>query len=128
VLFAGHSYGGATVLVAAAFLRRESVTRDIRYVTFGAPKGGDDRWAALVSTCQGISLANDGDIVPLIPPTSQMLAFLGRAGGLPNAAALGTWTYPPRNTSMRADGGLFGNPLAKDFFRILGMHRRSKEE
>lgn len=109
IMLTGHSYGGAAAMVAAARVHLGQPTREIRYLTFGAPKPGDARLAKLLQgEFNGLSLVNDGDLVGALPPSADVIASM--ADFLPIGAYVGwtQWVYPPES------GLLFGNQLLKN--------------
>lgn len=69
ILCVGYSYGGAAAMVAAAIVRLAHPSRVIRYLTFGAPRPGDERLQELLGLpTRGVALANNDDAITAIPP------------------------------------------------------------
>jgi hypothetical protein len=105
VIIVGHSYGGAAGSVLAARLMNQTPGRDVRLLTFGAPKPGDARLANLLRLARQIHIANVGDPVPLLPPNaSELWAFWGIAPPDFIAAWL-SWSDPGSQLYLRSDGG-----------------------
>jgi hypothetical protein len=79
VVVTGHSKGGALATLAAIRLRSEGVTTPLAVYTYGSPRVGDTPFStsfnAVISQWR---FENDNDLVPHLPPTAQLLAFLGR--------------------------------------------------
>lgn len=101
LMLAGHSYGGAAAMVAAAAAQLGMPTRYIRYLTFGSPKPGDERLSALLrKQFNGLSLVVDGDIVAAMLPSYELLAVLSSL--LPGGpyTAWTTWAYPPESALL----------------------------
>ena len=106
IFFAGHSYGAAAAMIAAARLRLVGTTPFIRYLTFGSPKPGDDRLTALIQRCQGYSLRNAGDWVTIVPfDELQIWPFLAiYPPGI--LRALERWSATPNSYVQHEDGFL----------------------
>lgn len=68
VLLAGHSYGGATAQAWGAYMKEVYPTKDIRVITFGAPRTGIRSWSDAAGSLQHVRYWIDDDPVPLIPP------------------------------------------------------------
>jgi pimeloyl-ACP methyl ester carboxylesterase len=68
-LLVGHSYGAAGSLLTALRLKAGGAMQDVRYVTFGGPKPGGIKTAALGTTVRALNIQNDDDIVTALPPT-----------------------------------------------------------
>lgn len=109
IMLAGHSYGAAAVLNLAALYRSGSTSRDIRYLTFGHPKPGDDRLHNILASCQGISLCNKDDLVCTLPPNVNLLAPVLAVLGLPFLLNWTRWVSPPTPILQEPDGRLFTN-------------------
>jgi hypothetical protein len=125
VFLCGHSYGAAAALVLAGRYRNWNSSRTINYLTFGCPKIGDTRLVELVRQCAGTDLANDNDIVTVVPPDYATLLPVMIALGMPNLAVWADWIRPPNQLRQDADGTLVANafPLL-DFTTLLGMTNR----
>lgn len=65
----GHSMGGALAQLAAWYHAPRAV------YSFGAPRVGDAGFAARMTSFPIFRLVNDRDVVALLPPSSQLLAF-----------------------------------------------------
>jgi hypothetical protein len=69
ILCVGYSYGAAAALVAAGICRQGNPDRVIRFLTFGAPRPGDQRLRDLLDLpTRGCCLANDNDAITAIAP------------------------------------------------------------
>lgn len=107
VMLAGHSYGGAVALTLAAKYRHAKANREIKYLTFGTPKIGNQAFVDLVKRTHGWNLANDDDIITLVPPD---VISVAQMTGLFPAALLAIflrWLRPPNQIFMNDDGLLF---------------------
>jgi hypothetical protein len=67
--FTGHSMGGALAQLAATRHRPRAV------YCFGAPRVGDRSFVAMMRTIPVFRVVNHRDIVAMLPPTNQILAF-----------------------------------------------------
>jgi pimeloyl-ACP methyl ester carboxylesterase len=110
IFLAGHSLGGATVLVAAAVLRLGNADTRIRYFTFGAPAIGDARIVRLLESCEGMCLDNVGDPVPSVPfgfrELGPVLPLVGRVFVI----RLERWLSAPRHWRQYVNGDLDPGP------------------
>jgi hypothetical protein len=104
IMLAGHSYGGAVALIIAARLRFSSSTVQIRYLTYGCPKIGDERLIRLLQLCEGFDIANDGDVVTILPPDLRTVTPVELIVGLPSLLRYVAWERPPHQMLMRDDG------------------------
>jgi pimeloyl-ACP methyl ester carboxylesterase len=102
----GHSYGGVTALITAARLRMADPSRNIKWLTYGAPHIGDNALIAQVYATQGINLRNDTDIVTAIPPTLEWLWPVYLAIGATSLLVWPTWLKAPYGYMMDSDGNL----------------------
>lgn len=68
MLFAGHSFGGAVAQALAASMKSIFPTKDIRVITFGAPRVGIRSWSDQNSRLSHVRYWVDDDPVVLIPP------------------------------------------------------------
>eukprot|EP00928_Gymnodinium_smaydae_P081706 TRINITY_DN65181_c0_g1_i1.p1 TRINITY_DN65181_c0_g1~~TRINITY_DN65181_c0_g1_i1.p1 ORF type:complete len:431 (-),score=116.56 TRINITY_DN65181_c0_g1_i1:20-1312(-) len=101
LIVAGHSLGGAIATAAFAFLLNRfdfaSSAYDLHLVTLGAPRVGDDRFAAefdarcaaLGSRCRVRRLVYEDDCVPTVPPEIFGFSHIAGLQRLRGAAALG---------------------------------------
>lgn len=104
IVLIGHSYGGVIASLLAASMKWVQSTRDIRLLTFGAPRPGDQLLAGLLSTVNSCHLANDGDPIPNFPPgLTDMLTFLGFISDA-LADRISTFAPPPGRAVLFADG------------------------
>jgi hypothetical protein len=76
LMVVGHSYGACVAYNIAARIRLAGADREIKYLCFGPPKIGDDRFVEIIQTCQGQAVINDDDIVTVLPPDRASLAAL----------------------------------------------------
>ena len=74
LVLTGHSYGGAVACNVAVRARLASLVRDICVLTYGCPMPGDAKMQSILRLCNVIQLANDDDIVTVVPPTRVELA------------------------------------------------------
>ncbi len=91
VLIGGHSLGGALALLAASRLRPAGG------YAFGAPRVGDEAFAATLDGIAAFRLRHGRDIVPSLPPSSPALRF-GSPGTevlLDGVAPRTAWNDPP---------------------------------
>ena len=109
VFFAGHSYGGCAALVLAARLKIANADRVIRYITYGCPKIGDERLSALVRQCDGVNMANDDDIVTVLPPDRITLFPVAIALGQPAFFTWAEWQRPHNQLSLSRFGTIRPN-------------------
>lgn len=119
MMLVGHSYGGAAGLVLAARLRRASDERVLRYLTFGVPKTGDSKIRALIAKCDGMNLANDGDLITIFPPDAITLFPVMTALGVPGLTVWTDWLPAPNQVRQDQDGKLFPNDLGQCDFATL---------
>jgi hypothetical protein len=70
LLLCGHSLGGAIAQVLAAKIRYAFPNANIQLLTFGSPKGGDERLQTILRSVTQLHLVNDNDPVPYLPPSS----------------------------------------------------------
>ncbi|KAH8828521.1 alpha/beta-hydrolase [Flagelloscypha sp. PMI_526] len=74
VLITGHSLGGAIALMDAMMFKQIlDPSIDIKTITFGTPRGGNQEWADLVDKNLGdnqMFMTNRNDIVPQLPPAA----------------------------------------------------------
>jgi len=125
IMIVGHSYGGAVTLNLAARYRYADDTRLIRYLTFGAPKPGDQRLIDLVKLCAGVDLANTEDFVTVLPPDIHLLQPVIAILGLVGLAVWESWKSPPNSTLQYPDGHLEVNvPTLLDTQTLLGFVQR----
>lgn len=109
IFFSGHSYGAAVVLILMARYRFAHADRVIRYLTFGTPKLGDRRLADLIEKCNGMSLANDNDIVTIIPPDRGTMAPLQPFFPVISFLPWYSWVRTPGTVTQNILGGLEPN-------------------
>lgn len=109
VLFVGHSYGGAAAQIAAAMCRWARRNRIIRFLTFGAPRIGDDRLKlACDLPTRGCSLVNQGDIIGSIPPNVADALPMAQFLALP-VLQWALWLSPNEVWVLQEDGSVLMN-------------------
>jgi pimeloyl-ACP methyl ester carboxylesterase len=106
VLFCGHSLGGVASCLLAAEMSLAHPDTDIRLMTLGCPRPGDQRLRGIISTLPSVHVVNTGDIVTQLPPiprewipfTSELLPqFFNSWNG---------WADTPNRMILRPDGVL----------------------
>lgn len=107
VMSVGHSYGGAVALVTAARLRWPDPQRELKYLTFGSPKIGSESFVELVRTMKGWNLANDDDLITILPPDAREFLSLFPVLPWPAMTNWGFWHRPPNQVVMDLEGRLF---------------------
>ncbi len=122
VFLCGHSYGGVTASILAARYRAAQPRRQIRCLTFGSPKPGDQRLQDLLKTVQMLSMANTGDIVTSLPPNFIELAPVQISLGLTTLGVWASWIREPSRQLQHSDGSLTpsGGALL-DFATLLAL-------
>lgn len=104
LMLVGHSYGAGVALTSVARYRAWSSSREISYLTFGCPKIGDQRFIDLLRACDGLNIANDDDIVPVLPPDKITLApVVGLFPAVP-LFLYTEWLRPYPQTLLRVNG------------------------
>jgi len=130
LMLAGHSYGGSVALTIAARLRSWNPSLEINYLTLGVPKIGDQRFLTLVDACNGRNIANDDDIVTILPPDRITLAPIIPLIALPALLLYTEWVRVQPSYSLTPEGRLFWNvPAIIDtptlfnlITRVIGSH------
>ena len=125
VLFVGHSYGACSASIAAARCRYKSATRDVRRLTFGSPKPGDERLRHYNLFVPGLDLANDDDIVTALPPDRLTIAPVSATLALALLFIWDEWWPQANVTKMLGDGTLVqdGLPIL-DYDTLLTFTQR----
>jgi hypothetical protein len=78
VIVTGHSKGGALATLAAMRLQSEQVATPVGVYTYGSPRVGNTLFSnAFDSVINQWRFENNNDLVPHLPPTAQLLDFLG---------------------------------------------------
>lgn len=95
ITLVGHSYGGAVAQVLATRYRIDNAERLITVFTYGAPKPGDSRMAAILATCASMNIANSDDFTPVAPPDYPTLLPVLEVLGAPSLARWTLWSRPP---------------------------------
>lgn len=120
IMIVGYSYGGAVAHLLSARYRHASPTRPIRFLTFASPKPGDARLVNLMRECEGISIANDNDIVPSCPPDRGTIAPFAGFLLYPLLLLWDNWERPPNQARLDADGTLHPNGVSTlDYHTIV---------
>jgi len=126
IFIAGHSYGGCVGLILAARYRAAAPARVIRYLTYGAPKIGNQAAHNLLAACEGVNLANDDDLVTVLPPDLYVLIPVALLLGVPILFRWTDWIRQPNQVRMDSNGALFPNALfAIDFVTLLAMAEKA---
>jgi len=122
VMLSGHSYGASTAANLAALFRRGNPNRIIRMLTFGCPKIGDQRMIDVIDVIPQMHLANDTDLVTVVPPDGTTLSTLIPAIGIPVFLLWNDWRRPPNQVRLDRDGSLHRNdPPIIDTLTLLAM-------
>lgn len=108
-MLAGHSYGGANVSLLAARLIAAGPHRVISLLTFGTPKPGDRRVRSLLLDVNCLNLANEQDIVTVVPPDLAILWPVLELTALFDVLVWAAWEGVPGRARMDADGNLAMN-------------------
>lgn len=103
-MVAGHSYGAAVALILAATYKQWGALADVRYLTFGCPKPGDQRLQDILIRVDGLNLANDDDLVTVFPPDYLTLLPVMIALGAPQIAVWRDWQRPENQFELHQDG------------------------
>ena len=109
IMLVGHSYGAAAVRNLAARYRNANATREIRLMTFGDPKPGDDRLRRITTSTAGIALATETDLVTILCPDNLTILPIAAALSILTYLVWDQWKRPPNQTLMDANGQLFPN-------------------
>lgn len=91
----GYSYGAACALLMAVRMKAADPAREIRYLTFGCPKIGNAAFLRRVRECEGVTLVNDDDIIPVMPPDRLTLLPALTFFALPILLVYTEWLRPP---------------------------------
>lgn len=68
ILIAGHSYGGACAQALGSFIKADQPEKEVRVITFGAPRPGTHHWCQANQSLQHYRYWNDDDPIRLISP------------------------------------------------------------
>lgn len=69
IIIAGYSWGGTMALRLAVMLKFIVANSNVSVISFGSPKPGDDRNAQALNGIEICRWMNEGDAVPLAPPS-----------------------------------------------------------
>jgi hypothetical protein len=73
----GHSYGGAVASILTGRIVYGGTGIDVRLLTFGSPRPGDQRLQGLLDNVPRVHFANVGDLIPGMPPDGdELLPFV----------------------------------------------------
>lgn len=119
VFIVGHSYGGAVAHCLAARYRRGNPERVIKWLTYGAPKPGDQRLRDILETTEGVNLINDDDLVTVFAPALDELLPVIIALLAPQLIVWSDWVRPPVQTMIDTNGNFYPNTYPIDDFTTL---------
>lgn len=126
MIFAGHSYGAAAATVAAVRANFPSTGGPRFLFTIGCPKPGDLRLAALVKGIKAINLANDDDLITILPPSQDLLFQLVGDVGPAVLDYWSGWASVMNQVIQAPDGSLrLGSPEDPGFGRLLDCVTRA---
>jgi len=122
IFLCGHSYGGVCACLAACRYKAADFTREIKYLTYGMPRLGNDQVQNILGSMQGICLANEGDLVPAIPPSLEVIYPVVVATGLFAFLVWPNWLPAPNQALLLANGQLVPNGVTIiDFATVSGL-------
>jgi pimeloyl-ACP methyl ester carboxylesterase len=120
IFLCGHSYGAVAALILAARFRSGSPNRVVKFLTFGSPKIGDQRFVTLLSSCIGYAIANDTDLVTALPPNLAALFPVETFLGNPLLLVWTEWQAAPFQILLAGDGSqTFDGAISLDFATLL---------
>jgi hypothetical protein len=95
-----------------------NTSREIQLLTYGSPHPGDQRLRFLAEGVYQANLVNDGDPVPVIPPTGKLLA--GLQALVPGGFLLGwnNWRPPVLRIGLDVEGNFRDNPDPTDLYSL----------
>jgi pimeloyl-ACP methyl ester carboxylesterase len=108
-LIVGHSYGGASAANLAARYHVGNPDRQVLLLTYGCPKPGDLRMQSILSEIESTALADDDDIVTVLPPDTLALVPVLSFLGIPGLRVFELWYPVPNQTRLDPDGSLTPN-------------------
>lgn len=118
----GHSYGAATAYNLLARFRHWRPDRELRYLTFGCPKVGDERLINLIRACDGISIINDSDFVTILPPDRITLEPFFTLFPVPILMLYTEWLRPPHQFLLTIEGEFVAGAVPfLDYFSLLAL-------
>lgn len=88
ILLVGHSYGGAAMCNLAALYHQANPDREVKLMTFGCPKPGDQRLIDILADIDQIHIGTPNDVVPNAPFS---FGVLGALAGLVPPNILSAW-------------------------------------
>jgi len=119
IIFAGHSYGGAAAAVLSVIYTTANPSRDIRLITFGMPKPGDERLTGILAGISAIHYVNNGDPVPYLPPTGYDLWPLIPLVPSPFWSAWDQWRTPASQRFLDDQGAVSQQRLYTVLFAVM---------
>ena len=122
IVLVGHSYGAAAVRNLAARYVAATPSREVVVLTFGDPKPGDIRLQNLSRLTRSIALANDNDLVTILPPDALTLAPITVFLSLYSLLVWDQWKRPVGQQLMLPDGSLIPDAsVVTDFDTMLAL-------
>jgi pimeloyl-ACP methyl ester carboxylesterase len=122
LMLVGHSYGAALSMLLAATYQHGNQLADLRLLTFGAPKPGDESLRQVLNAVTSLTLANDDDIVTVLPPDRLTLAPVAIALATPLLYVWDGWIRPPNQIELFSDGTINPNGFPTlDFPTLLAI-------
>lgn len=112
IILVGHSYGAAVCNVLAGRYRFIRPQGQVRLLTCGDPKPGDSRLQRILGGTAGIALANDDDLVTILPPDALTIWPVVVAEHYTPFLIWDRWKRPPNQALLNGDGSLNFNKAA----------------
>lgn len=106
ILYAGHSLGGAATTILAARTIQTNPSADVRIVTYGTPRPGDDRLRTIIGGISSVNVVNVGDWFSQLPPVLREFYPLA-AEVLPEfGTSWVNWADTANRQAMAVDGSI----------------------
>lgn len=122
LMIAGHSYGAAVSLLVAARLAHADTMADLRYLTFGCPKPGDLALQELLRPINGLNIADDDDIITVLPPDYITLLPVALVLGVFLLDVWTSWLRPENQFQLNRDGtGTFNSFPLLDYSTLFNI-------
>jgi len=122
IMLVGYSWGGACMHLLSARYRHGNANREIKYLTFGSPKPGAADLVEIMRSTQGLSIANDADLVTVMPPDLATVAPIRVLFPWLIRAFWADWVRPPNQVRQNADGSIDANdPPLIDTFQLQAI-------
>ena len=116
IVVVGHSYGAAVCAIMATRMRQIAPNREITIFTFAMPKPGDQALVDLLFRIDGIHVANDGDLVTIVPINIEESLPFFPAVGVIVRNIWNRWASLPTYLRLDIDGNeTFGNAQSPAF-------------